>query len=100
MIADSMVKNSNTTTPLLGACVYDFDKKRVKTNELSSAEIKKAAFAQYGKIFVKSISYETGAGKENILLTQKISENCITAKRFVLIEGEKGLIFIQTCRDG
>lgn len=100
MIADAMVKNSNTINPLLGACVYDADKKRVKTNELSSAEIKRANFVEFGKIFVKSINYETTSGKETITLTQKNSKNCITAKRFVLIDNKSGLIFIQTCREG
>jgi len=100
MIADAMVKNSNTPNPLLGACIYDSEKKRVRTNELSSAEIKRAQFMQFGKIFVKNIIYETNSGRENIALTQKTSENCITSKRFALIDGGKGIIFIQTCREG
>ncbi len=100
MLADAMVKNNNSQNPLLGACIYDADKKRVRTNELSSTEIKRAQFMQFGKIFVKSISYETARKKEITPLTQKTSENCITSKRFVLIDGEKGIIFIQTCGEG
>jgi len=100
LIADAFVKNNNPENPLLGACIYDAEKKRVKTNELISAEIRKAKSTQFGKIFVKGISYEAGGRKENIQLNQKNALDCISAKRFVLIDGEKGVIFIQTCREG
>ena len=100
MIADAMVKNANAENPLLGACIYDAEKKRVKTNELSSSEIKRTRPAQFGKVFVQRISYEIGGKKETLVLDQKNTNNCATAKRFVLIDGEKGLIFIQTCRGG
>ena len=99
LVADSMVKNYNPKNTLLGACILDFDKKRVRTNELTSENIKKAKSASFGKIFVKNISYTAQTRKENLQLSAKTAKECISAKRFVLIDGEKGVILIQTCRE-
>jgi hypothetical protein len=98
LIADSMVKNYDANNTLLGACIVDYDKKRVRTNELTSTNIKQAKPTEFGKFFVRTISYETKTRKETTQLSAKKIVECLTAKRFVLIDGEKGVIQVQTCR--
>jgi hypothetical protein len=100
LISDSFVKNFDETNTLRGACIYDSEKNRILTNELSLENIKKAKELQPGKIFTKSIEYKTQTKTGKITLSQKEGQNCISAKRFVLIEGEKGIIQILTCREG
>jgi hypothetical protein len=110
MIADTFVKNYDENNTLRGACIYDKDKKRILTNELSSKNIQTAKQAELERFFVKSITYKTKTKEKTIQFTQKengeteMLENsikeCLTVKRFVLIDGEKGETFIQTCEAG
>ena len=100
LIADSFVKNFDENNTLRGACVYDPLKRRVKTNELRLANIKNANTIEFGKIFVKELEYTTQTQHEFITLNQKSSSKCITEKRFVLIDWEKGIILIKTCEEG
>lgn len=100
LIADSFVKNFDENNTLRGACVYDPEKKRVRANELNLENIKNAKELVLGKIFTKSVEYKTQTNSRKVTLSQKDSANCVSAKRFVLIEGEKGIIQILTCREG
>ena len=102
MIADSFVKNFDENNPIRGAGIYDSEKKRVKTNELTLENIKKAKTISFSKIFVQKISYLTKTREEifTIDTDKNQTKECITAKRFALIDGEKGIIQIQTCREG
>jgi hypothetical protein len=100
LIADSFAKNFDKNNTLLGACIYDSDKKRVKTNEISSVNIQNSKSVIFGNIFVKSITYTKGSETKTLTLSTKNSVDCISAKRFVLIDGEKAIIQILTCREG
>lgn len=99
MLADTMVKNYDENNTLFGACVFDFEKKRALTNELSSENIAKARETSFGKIFSKSISYSLDGQKTTIILSNKKASECLSSKRFVLIDGVKGLIELITCRE-
>ena len=100
MIADSFVKNFDENNTIRGACLYDPEKKRVKTNEITLENIKKAKTISFGRIFIQKISYSTKTKEETFMLEAgKKEKQCINAKRFVLIEGKKGFINIQTCEE-
>jgi len=96
-IADSLVKNYNQENTLLGACTTDLKKKRVLSNELTAQNLLSAKPIELEGFFVKSISYNTGAGEKQILLSQKDSDKCISAKRFVLLDGAKTIISVKGC---
>jgi hypothetical protein len=98
MIADSMVKNYFEKNTLLGACITDTDKKRVKTNEINSANLKKAKQPDIEGIFVQKILFKTKTTKETIELEKKQAKECLTAKRYALIDGEKGIIETTICK--
>jgi len=100
MIADSFVKNLDENNTIRGAGIYDSDKKRVRTNELTTENIKKAKSIEFGEIFVKSLTYTITEKSQTLQLSLKKSNECISAKRFVLIDGEKAIIQILTCREG
>ena len=100
LLADSFIKNFDENNPLRGACIYDSDKKRVRTNELSLENMKKAKSIEFGEMFVKSITYTINEKSQTLQLSSKKSIECVSAKRFGLIDGEKTIIIIQTCEDG
>ena len=96
LVADSLVKNYNEENSLLGACIIDVEKKRVKSNEISSANFSNLKPLKQDAFFVKSVSYQTQTKKNKIVVENKIG-TCLIVKRFVLIDGEKGLIFVEGC---
>ena len=96
LVADSLVKNYNSENVLLGACAYDIGKKRVKTNEISTINFEQIKLLRQDNFFVKSVSFETETRSEKWLVENKAGI-CLTTKRFVLIDGEKGLIFVEGC---
>ena len=97
LIADSIVKNYDENNSLLGACVYDLDKKRVRTNEISLSNLNNAKPLLSGEIFVKSILVKTNSVSKTVSIENKPSSECINVKRFALIDGEKGIIEVKTC---
>lgn len=97
MIADSVVKNYDESNTLFGACITDTDKKRILTNQLSMENLRKVKAQNFGEISVESITVHTKVTNETITLEQSTSRNCITAKRFALINGEKGIIEVKVC---
>ena len=99
-VADSLVKNNNPENYLLGACIVDAEKKRVRGSELSGALLAQAKpFALEG-FFVKSVSIaRAGKPKQQINLSEKVSEKCLSAKRFALVDNEKAIIEIEGCVD-
>ena len=97
LITDSLVKNYDENNSLLGACIYDLEKKRVRTNEISLSNLTNAKPLQSGEIFVESISIRTKSISKTVSIEKKTSSECVNVKRFVLIDGEKGLIEVKTC---
>lgn len=97
MIADSLIKNRNEKNPLLGACIIDNDKKRVKSNEIEEELLLQAKKFELKEFFVKELTWEKNKTTKIILLNNKNSNNCILVKRFALINNEKAIITIQGC---
>lgn len=93
MVIDSLVKNNNPENFLLGACITDTDKKRIKSNELSLLQLTNVKPFELKEFFVKQITW-----KDNVkLLSEKESHNCITMQRFVLIDSERDIILLTGC---
>ncbi len=99
LIADSLVKNRDENNPLLGACIIDYDKKRVLTNQLDYTLLQNAKSAEFGDIYAKQITLEQNNNTQIIRLADKNSSECITAKRFAKISGEKTIIGVTICRE-
>ena len=96
MVADSLIKNYNEENSLLGACVIDLDKKRVKSNEINSLNFSNLKQLNQDEFFIKSISYKTQTRSKKYLIEDRGGE-CLVVKRLALINGEKGLIFVEGC---
>jgi len=96
MITDSLIKNYNEENSLLGACVIDLDKKRVKSNEISSLNFSNLKQLNQDEFFIKSVSYKTQTLNKKYLIENREGE-CLVVKRLALIDGEKGLIFVEGC---
>lgn len=96
LVADSLVKNFNEENSLLGACIVDIEKKRVKSNEIASINFSNLKPFHQDDFFIKSVSYQTTTRKNKFLIENKEGE-CLVVKRFVLIDGEKGFVFVEGC---
>jgi len=96
LVADSLVKNYNEKNGLLGACIFDFDKRRVKSNEINSLNFSNLKPISLDNFFVKSVGYQTAFKKDKWIVENK-NGNCLVVKRFVLIDGEKGIVFVEGC---
>ena len=81
-LVDEMVKNRNGKQPLLGSAAFDAEKRRVLSNELDLALLKKAKGFRKEGFFVSSVSV---AGQS--LLFEKAVENCMGLDRIVLVQG-------------
>jgi hypothetical protein len=93
LAADSFVKNHSAKNALLGAAVFDGEKMRVKSNELSSLNFSGIAGVDAGGFFVKRVS----AGEEIIYESEEEGKNCVSVKRFVLLDSAKKIIFYTGC---
>ncbi len=96
-VADSFVKNYNENNTMLGACVVDFERKRVLSNEISSENFSKIRQLEIDDFFVKKISTVKNGVEQIIFFEQKNSEKCITAKRFALVDGMKKIVLLKGC---
>ena len=96
IVADSLIKNYNEENSLLGACMIDLDKKRVKSNEISSLNFSNLKQLNQDEFFIKSVSYKTQTRSKKYLIEDREGE-CLVVKRLALIDGEKGLIFVEGC---
>ncbi len=98
LIADAMIKNYDKNNPLLGACIFDLDKKRVLTNQLSLERLKEARQINSEKFFAEKITIKTRNYTHIISLSNKSTgKHCLTAKRFALIGNEKAIIQTTLC---
>jgi hypothetical protein len=97
--ADAFVKNYSTENALLGACKVDYEKKRVKSNEIESKNFSAIKQITSEKFFIKKINLTNAASKtgKTIFAEEKNSETCITAKRLALVNSEKTIIEITGC---
>lgn len=97
LIVDSLVKNYDENNTLLGACILDIDKKRIKTNETSILNLNNAKPIPFGEIYVESITLKTNYLQKTFQIETRMSTQCINVKRFALIDGEKRVIEVKTC---
>ena len=97
LIADSLVKNYDENNSTLGACILDNEKKRVRTNEISLSNLNNAKPLSLGEIYAESISIKTNSIQKTFQIETKKSIECVSVKRFVLVDGEKGIIEAKTC---
>ena len=95
-VADSFIKNLNPTNTMLGACKHDLDKKRILSNQLSILNFVNIKPLNLDDFFIKEIIVENII-KTKIFSQEKNSNNCITIKRFVLVEGIKSKIYFTGC---
>jgi hypothetical protein len=98
LCADSFVKNHNPQNTTLGAAIVDTEKKRAESNKLTLANILQAKPYSTGNFFIKKIQYyNQNQETQTIELSTVKSQNCISSKRFVLIDGEKSIIEFTGC---
>lgn len=100
MITDSLVKNYSSENTSLGSCITDLEKRRVRTNELSSANLRNAQPVVFDKIFLQKIEYKTSTRSETIQIEpNKKTKQCLSVKRFVLLDSEKGIVQTTICEE-
>lgn len=100
-ITDSLVKNQNLNNPLLGACIYDEEKKRVISNNLDYLMLKNSKELKIMEYFVESISINflrTNQTEKITYLNEKTKE-CTSVKRFLLINNEKAIMEVKVCKE-
>ncbi len=102
MVADSFVKNYNSENTMLGACIVDYEKKRVKSNWIDSTNFEEIKQVDINGFFVKEIVAKSNItektpSEKHIFLDNFEGKNCLKVERFVLIDGEKAIIQIEGC---
>ena len=96
-VADSFVKNFDTENSLLGACVFDLEKKRIKSNELTRTNFANMHKLQIDDFFVKQVIIKTHLKEERIFFDARNEKECVTVKRFVILDGEKAIVLLEGC---
>jgi hypothetical protein len=99
LITDSLIKNRDENNPLLGACIVDYDKKRVLENIIDKDLLRKAKTASFEGIFAKQIKINQNGTEESIILDKRNTTQCISVKRFVLIDAQKAVLEAMICRE-
>jgi hypothetical protein len=99
LISDSLVKNRDENNSLFGACLIDYDKKRVLENTIEKELLRKAKTAEFEGIFAKQITVTQNKKTEIIILDKRNSAQCISIKRFVLIDMQKAILEAMICRE-
>lgn len=97
-VADSFVKNFNENNTLLGACIIDFEKKRVLSNEINSNNFSKIKELEITDFFIKKISYKNYFEEKTFYENKlKKPKNCVSISRFVLLNSIKSIITFTGC---
>ncbi len=100
-VADSFVKNFDSENSLLGACKINNERKRVLSNEINSENFSKIFSLEINDFFIEKIEFEN-AFQKNIIYQNKETQNfttnnCISIKRFVLLENIKTIFYFKGC---
>ncbi|MFA5361014.1 MAG: hypothetical protein WC290_01035 [archaeon] len=100
-ITDSLIKNQNTVQPLLGACIYDEEKKRVLTNNIDYLKIKQSSGLKINTFFVESITIEFLKTKqiEKVIYNTQNTTQCTSIKRFIIANNQKAIIEVRICKE-
>jgi len=100
LLADSLVKNSDSGQPLLGAAVFDAERHRALGNTVRKEFLRAAKPASLGNFRVKALSLREKSGKEETFFSEENQgENCVAAERFVVADGEKALLRVVACEE-
>lgn len=98
-LADSIVKNSDENNSFYGMALFDSEKHRVKSNEISPKFIEKEPPLS-GKFFIREISAEFKNGVVKKIFEKNLEgKNCIAIERFVLLEGKKAKLNLAVCSE-
>jgi hypothetical protein len=95
-VADAFIKNYNSNNTMLGACIFDSDKKRILSNELSSINFLKIKQLNTSDFFIKKIIVKNVLTKE-IFLDNTQSNTCFSIKRFAFVDNLKSEINFVGC---
>ena len=95
-IADSILKNRSDNA-LLGAALFDEEKRRVKSGELDSAMFRNAIGLNQNEFFVKSVLVNKNDGKRPLFSQDLPTGNCIVAERLAIIDKEKAILEVTVC---
>lgn len=100
MLADSLVKNHSLEQPLKGSAFFDSEKHRVVSNLIDYSLLSSAGPASFGNIGVFELSLQRKGSRPEIIFSNPLpSGNCVSVKRFVVLEGsfEKALAGVVVC---
>ncbi len=96
-VADSLVKN-RSENGLLGAAVFDEEKRRVMGNELDLKRIREITGIESSEFFVKEVSISfKGGRREAVRINEKNAGSCISIERVVGAENEIALLGVVAC---
>ena len=100
MLADSLVKNRNAEQPLAGSAFFDSEKRTVISNLVEFSLLNSAKPAKFGSVEVFELSLQKkGAKREIFFSNPRPSGNCISVKRFVVLQetSEKAFVGVVAC---
>ena len=95
-IADSILKNSSDNA-LLGAALFDKERRSVKSGELNSAMFRNAVGLNQGEFFVKSVLVKGNSVKRTLFLQDLPAGDCIAVERFAIVDKEKAILEVAVC---
>lgn len=96
-IVDSFIKNFNEENTLLGSCKFDESKKRILSNELNSNYFSNIKKIDINNFFIKKIETKNNFDSKIIYFEEQNSKNCISIKRFILLDNIKNIIIFTGC---
>jgi len=95
-LIESMAKNRNEETPMLGLSKIDLEKHRVLSNEIDLELFYKTEQLKGKEFFVSSVSIEALELKETRQF-EEAGQECISLDRIVLVEGKTGKLEATIC---
>ena len=94
-LADAFIKNYNEKNSMTGACFFDEEKRRVRSNEINSALFSNIKSLNLETFFVKEIKIINSS--KIIYLANKNSKKCLSVRRMALVDGIKRIIEFRGC---
>ena len=99
-IADSLVKNNYSENSLLGSAVFDLEKHRVKSNEISLELLQKVSEIANKEFELKQVKVVFQNLEEQIVFQENTEKrNCIAVERIALVEGQIAKIGVVGCAE-
>ena len=95
-LLDSIVKN-NSENGLVGAALFDVEKRRVKSNELDHGKIWSVKEIEAEEFFVQKLSIVKRNGKEETVLEKGRKGNCFGFSRMALLGNETVKVELVLC---